>query len=369
MANNGLIGWILMFENFKILVMSIINYFLQDPKIVIFLIGILFVYFGYYSTRYKPIRTEKLHLYLSGFQFIAIYIFIPLIFIYILLDLLTPINLVYFTIVYIIFIVIIFIFTFINTKRYKFYIILKMFILAIFFWKIPNIVYNNIISKLNINWIVSIMIFYHATMIIKSTTFKEKMNQNSYDYADFYKMISKMNILNDSVFLYPIRLSQRLYFDIFFRNNKDNNIESKFFSVTKEFSKIWKFIGIKLQNRFLQIETWINSFSVLIFFYIIYTYDGISTILKFLLSIYLFFALTSVAIEKSINDNGFLLVEVYPKNEEPFRCRLIEMNKNFIKVILKGDKIGLTFNPIEIYPVTEISKIRFVSMEEMLDET
>ncbi|HLB69552.1 MAG TPA: hypothetical protein VJJ51_00755 [Candidatus Methanoperedens sp.] len=96
--------------------------------------------------------------------------------------------------------------------------------------------------------------------------------------------------------------------------------------------------------------------------------DLISVVIGIILFIYLFFALTSIAIERSIYRNGFFLIEVFPKIGDSFKCRLMELDGKLIKVLLRGKNANKKFNPVEYYPINEVSKIRYLSMGEMLDE-
>ncbi|HIH36534.1 MAG TPA: hypothetical protein HA232_01335 [Methanocellales archaeon] len=125
---------------------------------------------------------------------------------------------------------------------------------------------------------------------------------------------------------------------------------------------------MNIQNQILQSETWLNSLLILLFFYVNFTYDKISVAFGLLLTIYLFFALTEIALEFSIYDSGFFLVKLFPKVGEPFMCRLMKLDENFAKVLLRGREVGENFNPVEQHQVSEIHKIRCLSMGEMLDE-
>jgi hypothetical protein len=223
-------------------------------------------------------------------------------------------------------------------------------------------------------------------MVIKSNSIKELINHNSYNYKDFYSKIKEMNLFMYPVFLYPLRISQSVFFNVIFgkykkehikksttessEKNEAPNEDQEFEIVSDRLKSIYspeqlKIAGMNIQTSILEVETWFNSLLTLIFLYIVLTYFKISVVIGLILFIYLFFALTSIAIEHSIYRNGFLLIEVFPKIGESFKCRLMEIDGKLIKVLLRGESSNKKFNPVEYYPINEVSKIRYISMGEM----
>lgn len=361
-----------------------------SQAVLISLFGILILYFGYHSNIYKPIKTQKLQLYFSGFGFISTYLLVQMIFVYFISKYIPLLNLIYWLLLIILFITIFYVF---DKIRYGIKTsISKILILIISIYAVPGTLWNYISLSEDIKWLVLSLSLYHATMVIRSCIVKEHINQNSYDYKEFYFKTGEMALYQYSIFSYLLRVAQKMWFDVFFgkiaKNEevKQEKSDTKFpvpnkeldshdlfdtaFDIVKKLIPVrqWKFIGMTQQSMMLQIETWFNSLIILIFTYILFTYNEISAIWGSLLFIYLFFALTSIAVEFSIYNNGFLLVEVFLKNGESFKCRLMEMNKELVTVLLKGKTVERDFNPVEHYPMKEISKIRNVSMGEMLDE-
>lgn len=378
------------YDNFPTFTTDVFNYLLKSPEVALPLVGFLFLYFGYYSTRYKPIRTEKLYLYLSGFNFLSMYIGLQIFVLYVLHILLsksfhiriTPLEVIRFLLLLLLFNLLIYVLCKIkHTGKLKIVILIAFLCIGFVIWR-----YISELGDIN-KWILYFLILYHATMVIVAVNSKEGINRNSYADKDFYLKTAEMKLSCCSILSYFLRVSQRWWFDIFFSENKTNNdkkevsekSEIKFsekndnltlFQIFKQrlSPREWKESGIRLQSRVSQSETWFNSLLILTFIYVTLTYTEISLAFGLVLTAYLFFALTGIAIEYSIYTNGFLLIEVFPKLGEPFRCRLIEMNEKLITVLRKGDKENKEFNPLEHYPLTEISKIRYVSMGEMLDE-
>lgn len=375
------------YDSFSAFSKDIFSYLLSNQTIALSLIGILILYFGYYSTRYQPIRTERLHLYLSGFQFLSTYFILQMLIIYFFLGYLTPLNLVYLSSLFFLFMLLIYIFSKIkySTKT----LVLKVLITIVLIYTVPKLLWDYISQLEDISWIVFILILYQATIVIKSNSVKELINHNSYDYKDFYSKIKEMNLFMYSVFSYPLRVSQSVFFNVIFgkdkkqhakkssteplEKNEAQNVDLELEIVSDRLKSTYspeqlKIAGMNIQTSILEVETWFNSLLILIFIYIVLTYSKISVVIGLILFIYLFFALTSIAIEHSIYRNGFLLIEVVPKIGEPFKCRLMELDGKLIKVLLRGESASKKFNPIEYYPINEVSKIRYISMGEMLDE-
>lgn len=385
------------YDNFPTFATNVFNYLLKSPEVMLLLIGVFILYFGYYSTRYKPIRTEKLHLYLSGFKFLSMYIGIQIFCLYVLRILLpkyfhisiTPLAVTCVLLLLLLFILFIYVLGKIKCRG-----VLKLVITIGFFaflYIFRSAIWNYMLGLENIKWITYFLILYHATMVIIAVDFKKDINRNSYAYEDFYSKVTKMNLLSGSIFSYFVREAQRDWFDKFFSKNKTNNDKKEvseeseikssekndniaLFQVFKQTlrqklsSRQWKEFGLKLQSLVSQSETWFNSLLILAFIYVTFTYAGVSLAFGLVLMAYLFFALTRVAIEYSIYTNGFLLIKVFPKVGKPFKCRLMELNEKLITVVRKGKKENKDFNPLEHYPLTEISKIRYISRGEMLDE-
>jgi len=375
------------YDSFSTFSTDIFGYLLSNQTIALSLIGILILYFGYYSTRYQPIRTERLHLYLSGFQFLSTYFILQMLIIYFFLEYVTPFNLVYLSSLFFLFILLIYIFGKIkySTKT----LVLKVLITIVLIYTFPKLLWNYISQLEDIGWIVFILILYQATMVIKSNSIKELINHNSYNYKDFYSKIKEMNLFMYPIFSYPLRISQSVFFNIIFGKDKKEHIqksatesfetneapnEDQEFEIVSDRLKSTyspaqlKIAGMNIQTSILEVETWFNSLLTLIFLYLVLTYFKISVIIGLILFTYLFFALTSIAIEHSIYRNGFLLIELFPKIGESFKCRLMEIDEKLIKVLLKGEIANKKFNPVEFYPINEVSKIRYISMGEMLDE-
>ncbi len=381
-------GWLMIdqYESFSALIKDVFDFLINNQTIAVSLIGLLILYFGFYSIRYQPIKTEKLHLYISGFQFLSTYFILQIIFIYLFLKYLTAYNLIYgitllFLVTLLFYIFSIFRFSIIT-------LISKLFATIIFFLYIPSIVSNYISQIENTNLIIFLLISYHATMVIRSNGAKEFINQNSYNYKDFYS--KKMNLLSYPIFLYPLRITQSFLYNVLFGKDKKETLEKSEMASAEEkhassivqdmeegVSKILKymyspeqlkFAAMQIQTSIAETETWFNSFLILISLYVVLTYTKISLLVGLILFIQLFFALTSIAIEHSIYSNGFLLAKVFPKNGEPFICRLMELDGKLIKVLLRGESENKKFNPVEYYPLNEISKIRYISLGEMLNE-
>jgi hypothetical protein len=253
----------------------------------------------------------------------------------------------------------------------------------------PKLLWEHISQIQDINWILFILISYLSTMVITSNNVKGLINHNSYDYKEFYSKTCEMNLLSYPFFLYPLRKTQSHFFDVLFDKDKkyplekpadepsENRESLSNTQVLEESSRLFKntylpeqlkIAGIKIQTSIAEAETWFNSLLILISLYIILTYAKLSLIVGLILFIQLFFALTSIAIEHSIYTNGFLLIKLFPKIGEPFSCKLMEMDGKLIKILLKWPNNNKKFNPVEYYSMSEISKIRYISMGEMLDE-
>ncbi len=378
------------YNNFSEFAIDILKFLSGSQAVLISLVGILILYFGYHSNIHKPIKTQKLQLYFSGLGFISTYLVVQMIVVYFISKNIPLLNLVYWLLLIILFIAIFFILDKIRLGKKT--MIFKILILILFFYFVPSTLWNYISLSEDIKWIVFFLSLYHATMVITSCFAKEIINQNSYDYKEFYFKTSRMALYQYSIFSYLLRSAQEIWFDVFFgkiaENHEEKQVESdskslmpnkeldnndlfdKIFDIAKKLIPMrqWKFIGMTYQSIMLQTETWFNSLILLIFMYIIFSYNEISATWGLLMFIYIFFALTSIAIEYSIYNNGFLLVEVFLKNGESFKCRLMEMNKELVTILLKGEIVKRDFNPVEYYPIKEISKIRNVSMGEMLDD-
>lgn len=373
-------------DSFSAFISDIVNFLISNQAISVSLIGLLILYFGFYSVRYQPIKTEKLHLYISGFQFLLTYFMLQIFLIYLFLKYLSPYNLICGIILIFLFALLFYI---LSSFRITLIILIsKLIIIILFFLYVPSIVWNNVSQIENINWILFILISYHATMVIISNGTKELINHNSYNYKDFYSKTKKMVLLSYPIYLYPLRITQNFFYNVLFDGDKyEHKGESKEALTEKEalgtaqdlediskksgnvFSKEQlKFAGLRIQTSIAETETWFNSFLILISLFVVFTYTKISLIMGLLLFIQLFLALTCIAIEHSIYKNGFLLIKVFPRIGESFSCRLMEMDGKMIKVLLKGERENEKFNPVEYYPMNEISKIRFISMEEMFDE-
>ncbi len=382
-------GWLMIYQNesFPALIKDVFDFLFSNQTIAVSLIGLLILYFGFYSIRYQPIKTEKLHLYISGFQFLSTYFILQIVFMYLFLKYLTAYNLIYG--ITLIFLVTLLFYIFSIFRFSIITLISKLFVIIIFFLYVPSIVWAHISKVENINLILFLLISYHATMVIRSNGAKEFINQNSYNYKDFYSKTKQMNLLSYPVFLYPLRITQSFFYDVLFGKDKKESLEKSEIDSTEKkddlsgaqdlekSSKILKYIyspeqlkfaGMQIQTSVAETETWFNSFLILISLYVVLTYTKISLIMGLILFIQLFFALTSIAIEHSIYTNGFLLVKVFPKNGESFICRLMEMNGKMIKVLSRGESENKKFNPVEYYPLNEISKIRYISLGEMLNE-
>lgn len=358
------------YNNFSDFTIFILKYLSRSQPVLVSLFGILILYFGYYSNFYKPIRTQNLQLYLSGFQFISRYIIVQMIIVYFISKYLPFLNLIYWLLLFILFTLIFYIL--IKIRFGKWALIIRILILILVIKFAPNILWNYISHFEYINWIVIALIFYHATMVLKSCGLKELINQNSYDYKEFYEKCGKMGLYQYSIFSYFIRSAQDVWFTIFFCNN--NVKENSPMYISSDLIKTiipdrqFKSAGIEHQKMMFQLETWFNSLIVLILMFILFTYAEMTVTIGLLLLIYLFFALTSISLEYSIYNHGFLLIKVFLKNGESFNCRLMEMDEKVIKLLLKGRSENREFNPVEYYPMSEISKIRNISMGEMLDE-
>lgn len=357
------------YDSFSAFATEAFYYILGDKTITLSLIGILILYFGYFSSRSMPIRTERLRLYLSGFQFLSTYFILQIFFLYYISKYLTPVNLI--SLLSLIFLFIPFYYIFHKIQDSISTLIFKLVAVILFLYIVPKLIWEHISQIEYLNWILFFLIWYHASMVIQSKNIKEFQNDNSYDYKDFYSKISQMNILQYPFFLHPLKMVQRKGFEIFFNQKEDaikkENVDANI-TLLEILAPILKIFGVIFQTATLQTEIWINSLLTLIFVYMIIIYSKISLIMGLFLSIYLFFALTSIAIEYSISTNGFVLIKVFPKIGKPFRCRLMEMDEKQIKVLLKGESAD-KFNPLEHYPINEISKIRYVSFSEMIDET
>lgn len=360
------------FSDFSIF---ILKYLSSSQPVLVSLFGILILYFGYYSNFYKPIRTQNLQLYLSGFQFISFYLIVQMIIVYFIAKYLPFLNLIYWLLLFILFISIFSILILKKIRFGKWTFFIYLFILIIFIKFVPNILWNYILQFEYVKWIVITLILYHATTVIKSCGFKELINQNSYDYKEFFEKTSKMGFYQYSIFSYFIRIAQEVWFTIFFGKTNKNKVEKKIpLEIASDIIKTiiserqFKSAGIELQKMMFQLETWFNSLIVLILMFIIFTYSDMSVTIGVLLLIYLFFALTSISIEYSIYNHGFLLIKIFLKNGESFNCRLMEMDGKLIKLLRRGRSENREFNPIEYYGINEVSKIRYISMGEMLDE-
>ncbi len=310
------------YDNFSEFAIDIIKFLSSSQAVIISLIGILILYFGYYSNIYKPIKTQKIQVYFSGFGFISTYLIVQMIFVYFISKNIPLLNLVYWLLLIVLFISIFYILDKIRLGNKT--MISKILILIIFFYFVPSTLWNYISLSEDIKWIVLFLSLYHATMVIRSNFAKEIINQNSYDYKEFYFKTSKMALNQYSLFSYLLRKAQETWFDAFFgkiaenheekREESDNkslipNKESdnkdffdKAFYIAKKLIPIrqWRFIGLTYQSIMLQTETWFNSLILLILMYIIFSYNEISATWGLLMFIYIFFALTSVAVEFSI---------------------------------------------------------------------
>lgn len=344
------------YDSFLTFVDHVSSFLLSNQTFTLSLIGILILYFGYFSNRYQPIRTDKLQLYISGFQFITTYFIVQIFIMYFILKYLTVFYLIYGASL-ILFVGLIY--YFVSKVRFsRWSLILKIVITIILLYYVPTLLKNYISQIEDINWILFFLISYLSTMVIISNNVKGLINQNSYDYKEFYSKICEMNPLNYPIFSYPFRITHEINIQIF----DSSRILEQIYSPEQ-----LKIAGINIQKSIVETETWFNSLLILISFYVILTTE-LSLILGLILFIQLFFALTSIAIEHSIYTNGFLLVKVFPKNGQSFICRLMEINGKLIKVLTRGKGENLKFNPVEYYPMDEISKIRFISMREMLNE-
>ncbi|MFO7966269.1 MAG: hypothetical protein R6U44_01550 [Archaeoglobaceae archaeon] len=351
------------YSNFSTLIMDFFNYLLTKPEYAIPIIGGLIIYFGYYSTVHTPERTNRLLLYFHGFHFLIGYIGFQLFILYILLEYfsITPSKIFYWLLILLLFSLLTIIIPKIKINPFLRLLTVVLFLLTAIF------IQEKILNLLDFKLIAFILIFYHSTAVISSKGTKESLNQNSYDYKEFYSKTAKMRVSEYSVFSYLLRLVQRTWYEIFFNN--DNSAEETNEDPSKQVVKrSLGYFGMRIQHLILQSETWFNSLLILLFFYSLFNYEKISWEVGLFLTTVLFIALTCVAIEYSLYSNGFHLIELFPKDSEPFRCRLMRLDEKMIRVLIKKERSGTEYNPIERYPIEEVSKIRNVSMGEMLDE-
>ncbi|HIH36533.1 MAG TPA: hypothetical protein HA232_01330 [Methanocellales archaeon] len=213
--------------------MSAFDYLLKRPEIALPLIAVLILYFGYHSNAYKPVRrTEKLNLYFSGFVFLAAYVGIQAIIVYIASRWIpiTPLKVVYWLSL-LFFVSVIFYglrkLEGVKSRRLRKCVLLV--ILAVFFscfFKIPQSIVWNYLSEIESSWIKWCFIFlsiYHASMVLRSAIVKGKVNHISYDYKDFYFGTTEMNVFQYPVFSYLLRLVQKIWYEILLGGDTSSN--------------------------------------------------------------------------------------------------------------------------------------------------
>lgn len=344
--------------------MSVFDYLSNNQTITITLIGILFLYFGYYSSLFQPIRTDKLDLYLSGFDFLTQYFIIQLVILYLFSEYLKSSNIVLWFLIIFIYAILYFIFSKISHK-----ILLKIIVLVIvtvivvsFFPKLMEY-----FSQTNcMNLIVYLFGLYYASFVIKSAKMKMSFNNNSYDYKDFFSKISGMKLTQYPILICPLRILQRNFFNSMLNRGVDdiyNKMVSNFIP-----EDLFNIIGLIYQKTIFQFETWLNSLILFFFMYVLLSDENISLFWGFIIFIILFLSLTYVAREHSIYSDGFLLIEVNTKRNKTLKCRLMKMDEKSITIIHDGKKMNEKFNLIEYYPMDEIHKIKNISLSEMIDD-
>jgi len=344
--------------------MSVFDYFSNNQTITITLIGILFLYFGYYSSLFQPVRTDKLDLYLSGFDFLTQYFIVQLVILYLFSEYLKSSNIVSGFLIFFIYAILYFIFSKISYK-----ILLKIIVLVIVsgivVYFIPKLM-EYFLQNDYMNLIVNLFGLYYASFVIKSAKIKTTLNSYSYDYKDFFLKISKMKLTQYPILICPLRILQRNFFNSMLNRGEGdiyNRIISNFIP-----EHLFKIIGITYQKMIFKFETWFNSLIIFIFMYVLLSDENISLFWGLMIFIILFLSLTYVAREHSIYSEGFLLVEVSTKKNETFKCRLMKMDGKLITIIHDGSKINEEFNPIEYYPMDEIHKVKQISLLEMIDD-